>query len=159
MKLLNIGLFFLLILGKDGFHKEYYQEYYANGTLKAQGWKNGTDKEGFWEFYFSNGSLMKKGHFQNDLQEGYWYFYTESGHLKKEGHYSKGKKVMWWVFYNENGEIDHKCQLQKGVKNGYNLKYENEKLISAEKYLNGKKIKEWYDLNSFKRENNLFDLM
>jgi len=34
----------------------------------------------------------------------------------------------------------------------------NEKLTSAEKYSNGKKIKEWFDFSSFKRDNNLSDL-
>ena len=34
----------------------------------------------------------------------------------------------------------------------------NEKLTSAEKYHNDKKIKEWFSFTRFKRENNLSDL-
>jgi hypothetical protein len=34
----------------------------------------------------------------------------------------------------------------------------DEELKSAEKYKNGKKIKEWFSFNSFKKENKLSDL-
>jgi len=64
----------------------------------------------------------------------------------------------WWLYYDATGKIQHKCQLINGVKNGYCLKYKKEKLASAEKYSNGKKIKEWYSLSSFKKENSLSDL-
>ncbi|MEN1786321.1 MAG: hypothetical protein AAGF77_14465, partial [Bacteroidota bacterium] len=67
-------------------------------------------------------------------------------------------KVKWWLFYDENEKINHKCQLKDGIKNGYCLKYVNEKLKSAEKFKNGKKIKEWYSFGSLKRENKLSDL-
>ena len=36
--------------------------------------------------------------------------------------------------------------------------YKNEELISASKYSKGKKLKEWTDLKSFKRDNKLSDL-
>ena len=36
--------------------------------------------------------------------------------------------------------------------------YKNEKLVSAVKYTKGKRIKEWTDLESFKKENKLSDL-
>jgi hypothetical protein len=36
--------------------------------------------------------------------------------------------------------------------------YHNEKLSSAAKFFEGQKIKEWTDLDSFKKENKLSDL-
>lgn len=101
---------------------------------------------------------MKKGHYKNNSKTGYWYFYGSNGVLEKEGHFIKGKMEHWWLFYDARGTIDHKCQLTKGVKDGYCLRYENEKLISAEKYDKGEKVNEWYDLYSFKKDNDLSKL-
>jgi len=54
--------------------------------------------------------------------------------------------------------INHKCQLKNNQKNGYCLRYQNKKIVKAEKYKAGKKIKEWTDLKSFKKDNKLSDL-
>ena len=138
--------------------KEYHREYHDNGMVKAEGWKLGDRKEDFWKFFYSDGTLMEQGHYKGNQRVGYWYFYTPEGQLQMEGHYEHGKMVMWWLFYDEHGKINHKCQLHHGIKNGYCLKYKNEKLTSAQKYSNGKKIKEWYDFRSFRKENKLSDL-
>ena len=74
------------------------------------------------------------------------------------GKFVNGKKTNWWVFYDPTGQISHKCQLKFNQKNGYCLKYKNGDIISASKYNAGKKIKEWYNLKDFKKENNLLNL-
>lgn len=101
---------------------------------------------------------MKMGHFHNSVKNGYWYFHSQNGLLQKEGHFMNGNMASWWIFYDEHGLVNHKCQLKNGVKDGYCLLYENKKIISAEKYKGGKKIKEWFDLASFKKDNDLSDL-
>ena len=148
----------ILFVFTFGVNKEYHREFYENGKVKAQGWKAGDSKEDFWKFYHPNGKLMEQGHYKMNSRTGYWYFYNQSGKLQMEGHYTKGSMVKWWLFYDKNGKIDHKCQLQNGVKNGYCLKYMDEELKSAEKYKNGKKIKEWFSFRRFKKENKLSDL-
>ena len=62
------------------------------------------------------------------------------------------------IKYNYQKELIQNFFRQNGKKNGYCLKYKNGELIAAEKYLNGKKVKEWHDFISFKKENNLSDL-
>ncbi len=156
--MLRFILVFIFLTSPVSLKKEYHREYYENGIIKAQGWIKGDSKEGFWKFYFPNGKLKEQGHFKNNLKVGYWYFYNKEGKLDMEGHYVKGNMTKWWLFYDEKGKVNHKCQLHRGVKNGYCLKYKDEKLKSAEKYNNGKKIKEWYDFRSFKKENKLSDL-
>lgn len=111
----------------------YHKDFYKNGILKSQGWKTGIDKT------------------------GYWYFYRKTGQLEKEGHFRKDKMTNWWIFYGINSLVNHKCQLTAGKKNGYCLKYTNNKLSAAVKYANGNKIREWHDLNSFNRDNKLSD--
>ncbi|RDY59419.1 toxin-antitoxin system YwqK family antitoxin [Flagellimonas nanhaiensis] len=152
---LAIALSLLFFVGKS---KMYHREYYDNGLVKAEGWKQGDTKEDFWKHYFSNGKIQAQGHYKMDLKDGYWYFHNKEGKLEKEGHFKKGQQINWWLFYDANGKINHKCQLRNGVKNGYCLKYTDEELKSAEKYKNGKKIKEWFSFDNFKRENKLSDL-
>jgi len=157
-KLFFSFLIVIVMLGGSPSGKMYQKDYYDTGKLKAEGWVNGTSKSGYWKFYHPNGKKAEQGHYTKDKRTKYWYFFDEKGRIQKEGHYVKGKMADWWLFYNAKGEIQHKCQLTNGIKNGYCLKYMNEKLASAEKYKNGKKIKEWYSFSSFKKENNLSDL-
>ncbi|MDD7886910.1 toxin-antitoxin system YwqK family antitoxin [Flavivirga sp. 57AJ16] len=137
----------------------YKKTYYDNGHIKSEGWINNDHKKiNYWTFYYPNGHVKKEGHFQQDKPVKYWYFYAENGNKKSEGHFIDGKKNNWWLFYNDMEKIDHKCQLKDNQKNGYCLMYKNEKLVSAKKYKAGKKIKEWTDYKSFKKENKLSDL-
>ena len=149
-----ILIFFSVFLLNKAYHKSYYE----NGKIKEQGWKKGDSKEDFWKFYYSNGKIKEQGHYKGNKRTGYWYFYSQYGKLQTEGHYTQGSMVKWWLFYDKNEKVIHKCQLQNGIKNGYCLKYMNEELTSAEKYKNGKKIKEWFSFRSFKKENKLSDL-
>ena len=138
--------------------KEYKKIYDNNGTLVAEGWMRNGEKVKFWKFYHPNGVLAKEGHFKDGKPAKYWYFYRENSTKLSEGHYIDGKKCKWWLFYDEHENVDHKCQLKNDQKNGYCLRYKNEQLVRAEKYKNGKKIGEWTDLKSFKKENSVWDL-
>lgn len=126
--------FVMILLGVDEIDKTYHKYYYDSGQLKSQGWKKGK------------------------VRTDYWFFYRKNGTIEKEGHYRDGKMADWWLFYDETGVLNHKCQLSGGKKNGYCLKYMDDKLTSAVKYSKGKRIKEWHDLKSFKKENKLSDL-
>ncbi|MDO5978159.1 toxin-antitoxin system YwqK family antitoxin [Flavivirga spongiicola] len=136
----------------------YKKTYYDNGNIKSEGWISNNKKIKYWTFYYSNGRVKKEGHFQQDKPIKYWYFYVENGKKKSEGHFINGKKNNWWLFYDTMEKINHKCQLKDNQKNGYCLMYKNEKLVSARKYKAGKKIKEWTDYRSFRKENKLSDL-
>lgn len=138
--------------------KKYYKSFYSNGQLKQEGWIKNNKKNGYWKFYYKNGNLEKEGHFIDNLQIKYWYFYARNTIKKKEGHFKNGLKNNWWLFYDYKGQLEHKCQLEKNQKNGFCFKYQENKLIKAEKYKSGLKIKEWTDLKSFKKENSLSDL-
>ncbi|MGB3150194.1 MAG: hypothetical protein WBB27_05980 [Maribacter sp.] len=138
--------------------RTYDKTYYKNGKLKSEGWLRYNVKTGYWKFYHENGKISEQGHYVYGKRENYWYFYNKNRVRTKEGHYEKGEQVNWWLFYDLKGRINHKCQLNMGVKDGYCLKYKDEKLTSAEKYSNGEKIKEWTSFGAFKKENSLSDL-
>lgn len=150
---------FLFLLGNSPVEENtYFRDFYETGIVKSEGWLRYGVKMGYWKFYHKNGKISEQGHYEYNEREKYWFFYSKNRVRTKEGHYINGEMARWWMFYDKEGRIYHKCQLSKGKKNGYCLKYKNEKLASAEKYQNGKKIKEWSTLRSFGRENKLSDL-
>ncbi len=136
----------------------YEKSYYENGNLKSEGWLRYNIKTGYWKFYHENGKIASQGHYKYGKKEKYWYFYNENRVRVQEGYFAAGEKIKWWLFYDKQGRINHKCQLNKGVKHGYCFKYLDNELTSAEKYNNGKKIKEWSDFGYFKKENSISDV-
>lgn len=156
--LLVSSLFVVMFSLSISAQKTYQKIYFDNGAIKEAGWLNKNEKTDYWKYYHSNGKIKKEGHYNNGQPSKYWYFYHQDGTKKSEGHYRNGLKNNWWLFYDDMEIINHKCQLKNNQKNGYYLMYKNKKLISARKYRAGKQIKEWTDLKSFKKENNLRDL-
>jgi antitoxin component YwqK of YwqJK toxin-antitoxin module len=138
--------------------KSYQKEFYKNGQIEKEGWVLNNSKIDYWKFYYKDGNLKKEGLFKDNLETKYWYFYSPNLIKEKEGHFKYGKQEDWWLFYDKNGQVHHKCQLQNNQKNGYCLIYQNGKLIKASKFKDGKKLREWKDFSSFKKENTLSDL-
>jgi antitoxin component YwqK of YwqJK toxin-antitoxin module len=138
--------------------KKYQKEYYKNGQLKQEGWVLNNHKIDYWKFFYKNGNLKKEGLFKDNLETKYWYFYSENSIKEKEGHFIEGQQNDWWLFYDKKGHVIHKCQLKNNQKNGYCLIYQEGTLIKASKFKKGKKINEWKDFSSFKKENSLSDL-
>ncbi|WP_299120168.1 hypothetical protein [uncultured Winogradskyella sp.] len=155
MRLLFI---FCLICSFATAQKHYQKNYFDNGNIKSAGWIENGKKVKYWRTYYENGNLKSEGHFKNNVRTKFWKLYSSNGVKESEGHFKNGKKIKWWVFYDRNGKVNHKCQLSNNKKNGYCLMYKDEELTSAAKYSLGKKIKEWTDLKSFKKENKLSDL-
>ncbi len=152
--LLFFSLFYLSCFGQ----KKYHKEFYSNGQLKLEGWLDQGKKTAYWKFYYKNGVIKKQGHYKNDLPVNYWYFYRKNSSKEKEGHFIDGKQNKWWLYYDSRGYVNHKCQLKNDKKNGYCLLYKKNKLVKAVKFKDGKKINEWTDFSSFKKENDLKDL-
>ena len=138
--------------------KHYERTFYEDGTLASEGWMRFNVKTDYWSFYHKNGKIAEKGFFTYGKKEKYWFFYDENRIRTKEGKYVKNKQEGWWLFYDKKGQINHKCQLKNGIENGYCLKYIDSEMISAEKYSNGAKIKEWSTFKDFTHENSLSDL-
>ena len=155
----SVFLLFLILMSQYSWgQKTYHKSYYSNGNIKEEGWQIGGTKIDYWKFYYKNRVLKKEGHYKNNLPVNYWYFYHKDGKKEKEGHFVNGKQNKWWLYYDKEGHVNHKCQLKDNIKDGYCLLYRKKQLIKAVKFEDGKKINEWSDFSSFKKENDLNDL-
>lgn len=155
----NSIFLFLFLMSVSLFSQKIYKKiYFEEGNLKSEGWQVSNEKNGYWKFYHKNGEIKEEGHFKDNLKTKYWYFYRDNSVKIKEGHFNKGKQENWWMYYDDYGNIVHKCQLKNNQKNGYCFLYKNKKLNKAMRFKNGKKMDEWTDFTSFRKENNLNDL-
>jgi antitoxin component YwqK of YwqJK toxin-antitoxin module len=106
--------------------------------------------------YFNNGKIQSEGWMSQNQKVDYWFYYYENGTKKEEGHYQANKKCKWWIFYNPNKEIDKKSEFDNDQLNGFSIFYKKNKIIRAEKYVMGKKTKEWNSISEFKKDNTIF---
>jgi antitoxin component YwqK of YwqJK toxin-antitoxin module len=107
--------------------------------------------------YFKEVTLNKKtvseGWLDKNRKVDYWFYYYSNGNKKEEGHYIDDKKDNWWIFYDAKGNIVKKCEFKNDKMNGFCIIYNDGDIIRAEKFIKGKKIKQWESLSEFKKDN------
>jgi antitoxin component YwqK of YwqJK toxin-antitoxin module len=102
--------------------------YYDNGQLESTGlysiskWTNTSHKDKEWKYFYENGVLKEKGSYKaeeidKDFKVGKWQEFYENGKLKTISNYLNNKLEGDYIEYDENGRV-----------------------ISKEKYWDGKKI-------------------
>ena len=68
---------------KDGLPHGKAREFYADGTLKAEGSYRKGELHGLWRWYRRDGSLMRTGSFKDGAQSGEWSTFNRAGRLVK----------------------------------------------------------------------------
>ncbi len=122
-------------------------------TVIAEGWLNANNQKiKYWKYYHDNGKVKEAGHYTNGKKTNYWYTYDALGNTISEGHYTNDKKTSWWIYYSNN-KVLCKTEYYEDNRNGYSLVYNNNDVVRIEQYKDNKKIKEWTDKASFKRDN------
>jgi antitoxin component YwqK of YwqJK toxin-antitoxin module len=103
--------------------------------------------------YFENGQIKSEGWMSNNEKDGYWFTYHENGSKKEEGHFKNNKKTKWWINYDNQSKIERKCEFENNLMNGFCIIYNNGEPIRGEKFVKGKKIKQWNSLSEFRKDN------
>ena len=88
-------------------------------------------------FYYGNGKISSEGYLKNNQPEGYWKTYYLNGNLKSEGNRVNHKLDGIWIFYKENKDTAEIINYRLGVKNGWDISFDSNKVYSKELYLNG----------------------
>lgn len=144
------------IIDEAGVRNGYFQEYYMNGKIKAEGKYVNNKKNGLWKFYFENGNLEQEGRYRNGKEDELWKWYFENGNTKLEEAYFNGKEEGYSVEYNENEEIIAKGEYYDGEKEGeWFYKVGDEKQEGV--FVGGMKDGKWkyyYDTGQLKFEGN-----
>lgn len=149
---MKLNILLLLFTGMTLNGKLYVKDFYSNGNIKDEGWKDGEVKTDYWFYYYENGKKKEEGSYKNNIRSKYWKFYFADGNRQMEGRFENGLAKDWWIFYKDNS-VMKKAEYSGGKQNGYALYYANGTLTKAEKYKDDIKIGEWTDYASFKRDN------
>lgn len=91
-------------------------------------------------FFYGDGSLSSQGYFINGQPEGYWRTYYPNQNLKSEGNRKLSVLDGKWIFYSENQDTTEIIQYRNAIKNGWNIKFDSNKVKSKTLYLNSKII-------------------
>ena len=118
-----------LLLTHQVFSQSLSQQFYEDGTLKAEGIEGELGKEGSWKFYYPDGStnsieeyrhdmlhgkveyydfggaLIGEENWQQNLLQDSAYYYYSNGSLEKRGIYQDGLYEGKWQFFYEDGQI------------------------------------------------------
>ena len=91
-------------------------------------------------FYYGDGTISSEGPFVNNKPVGYWKTYYPSGVLKSEGNRLNNTLDGKWIFYAENTDTTEIINYRNSLKNGWNFKYDSNKIVTKELYLDAKII-------------------
>ncbi len=90
------------LFDENGNSNGYYQDFYRNGNLYAQGYINNGNVDGPWEYYYRNGSLNKKMFYINGENEGFSYIYNVLGKLSSAQFFEKDL-LKFTIYYDTAG--------------------------------------------------------
>ena len=88
-------------------------------------------------FYYGNGKISSEGYFKDNQPEAYWKTYYLNNNLKSEGNRVNHKLDGPWIFYKENKDTAEIINYRLGIKNGWDITYDSNQVVSKELYLNG----------------------
>ena len=91
-------------------------------------------------FYYADGTISSQGYFLNGKPEAYWKTYYTTGIIKSEGNRVNSVLDGKWIFYDINSDTTEIINYRNQVKNGWNIKFDSNKVSSKFLYLDGKII-------------------
>ena len=91
-------------------------------------------------FYYADGTISSQGYFLNGQPESYWKTFYTSGIIKSEGNRINALLDGKWIFYDINADTTEIIHYRNTYKNGWNIKYDSNKVSSKYLYLDGKII-------------------
>lgn len=127
---------------------------YAGGNIIGEGIMDEEgNKNGEWEEYYADGGLRAKGSYTNNLKTGEWFYYHENGVLEQKGSYNdEGRPVGKWVWYYDNGNLWREEFLINGLQDGLVTEFDPYgNVISEGEYFEGLEEGKWiYNLENHK---------
>jgi len=91
-------------------------------------------------FYYGDGTISSEGAFVDNKPVGYWKTYYPSGILKSEGNRLNNALDGKWIFYAENKDTLEIINYRNSTKNGWNIKFDSNNVLTKELFLDAKII-------------------
>jgi uncharacterized protein len=112
----------------------------AEGITKADGVRHGD-----WKEFYANGTLKAEGKYENGVRVGDWKFYHDNGRLEQTGRYStKGEYAGEWLWYYPSGNLRREESFLNGLSDGLMTEYDDDGIIITQgEYIEGMEEGEW----------------
>jgi antitoxin component YwqK of YwqJK toxin-antitoxin module len=133
--------------GADGNVEKAYL--YKNGVIAGEGIvKDDGNRDGPWKDFYAGGSLKAEGNYVNGIQTGEWKYYHQNGKIEQTGRFGKqGKYEGTWKWYFDNGQLLKEENYRNGLRDGVSAEYdETGKVIEEGEFVNGNEDGPWFEL-------------
>lgn len=103
----------------DGKQQMLATSFDENGNLSSLGNSNSSGAEhGFWQYYFPNGELKAEGSLSNGKKVGKWKYYTSDGLLESVENYTDGTINGEYLTYHPTGKLNITGNFSNGMVDG-----------------------------------------
>lgn len=103
----------------NGVRNSAWEEFYVDGSKRAEGSYTDGLKTGSWNYYHPNGKLEQTGKYNNKgTPEGLWTWYYPSGSLLREENFLHGLPDGLFTEYYEDGSIVTEGEYMEGLEEG-----------------------------------------
>jgi len=118
---------------------------YEQGYVLAKGLTDAQNKkQGFWQEFYEDGSIKAEGEYLDDLKIKTWNYSYPSGSKEQSGNYVNGKPSGKWLWFYENGDLLREEEYRNGLEDGFAIEYaQNGDTLSFGEYLDGEKEGKW----------------
>lgn len=122
---------------------------YRNGVLIGEGIeKDDGNREGHWKDYYADGSLKAEGNYEKGRKTGEWKYYFPGGKLEQIGRYgAHGKPEGTWKWYFDSGLLAREESYRNGLPDGVTTEYDEQgHVIEEGEYIDGKEEGPWFGI-------------
>jgi antitoxin component YwqK of YwqJK toxin-antitoxin module len=119
-----------------------WQEFWPDGSVRAEGdWDTGK-KNGVWSYFDPDGQLIQRGRFRAGAWEDTWRWYYDNGVLHRQEEYRRGLEEGLFVELSQGGDTLARGVYEAGLKSGEWIEHVNDHRRSGA-YLDGEFHGEW----------------
>ena len=122
---------------------------YKNGLITGEGIvKEDGNRDGPWKDFYADGSLRAEGNYDNGKQTGEWKYYHPNGKIEQTGKFNKlGKLDGVWKWYFDSGLLLKEENYRNGLRDGVSTEYdESGNVIEEGEFVNGSEEGPWFEL-------------
>ena len=131
------------IIDDEGIKDGPWKEFYADGSLRAEGLYRNGSRIGKWKFYHPNASLEQEGNYNNQGNtDGLWKWYYDDGLLLREENYLNGNSEGIFTEFDDSGSPIIQGEYVEGMEEGF-WKYQHGDHREEGTYRSGMRNGDW----------------
>lgn len=118
---------------------------YEQGIMLAKGITDRQNrKQGYWQEFYPDGSLKAEGEYVDNLKTKIWKFYYPNGKLEQIGSYVNDKPTGRWKWFYENGALFREEEYRNGAEDGFSIEFTlSGDTLSYGEYVDGEREGKW----------------